>query len=98
MSKNTGIAAGESIKLTATKVATNTPMSFTITATDSLGEVSTTSQTISFTVVIITVTAPPKITAPVNGAKLEYNDGVNITWTKLATMIDTDNNHVYPWN
>ena len=98
VSKSTGIAAGESINLTATKVATNTPMSFTITATDSLGEVSTTSKTISFTVAIITVTAPPTITSPVNGAELKYDDGVNMTWTKLATMIDTDNDHVYPWN
>ena len=98
VSKDTGIAAGESVKLTATKVATDTPMSFTITATDSLGEVSTTSQTISFTVVIITVTAPPTITAPVDGAKLEYDDGVDMAWTEFATMIDTDNDHAYPWN
>lgn len=98
VSKSTGITAGESIKLTATKVAADTPLSFVITATDSLGEVSITSQTIPFTVTIITVTAPPTITSPVDGAKLEYDDGVDMAWSAFATMIDTDNDHAYPWN
>ena len=97
-SKLTGIAQGESITVSALKATENTPVSFDITATDTVGETSSTMQTINSTIVPIVVTAPPTITSPTDGAQFEYDQGVDVVWSEFATMIDTDNDHAYPWN
>lgn len=96
-SKTTAINIGEAITVKAMKVNTDTVMTFEVSATDNFGETGDTKQ-FSITVQPIIVTAPPTITSPVEGAKLDYDAGTDIAWTAIVDMIDMDNDHAYPWN
>ena len=87
-SKTSKIAANESIALTATKVSADTKLSFRVTATDELGEVSTTYKEFSTTVQPIYYTATPSITSPTNGASIAYEDGVTVTISAAKIAID----------
>lgn len=88
--------SGNTVHIKLAKVATETPRVFNISLAISDGitvvnnnyELNTTAQP-------IIVTAPPSITYPINGQEVPY-EGFTITWTEIATMVDMDQDHVYP--
>ena len=94
-SKTTGIASGEAISVTASKVTQATTASFSVTVTNALGETSATSVTMSFTVDPIEVTAQPTFIYPTTGVEVEYYNGFTMTWSDIALGYDTGEG-VYP--
>ena len=96
-SKTTGITAADTITLTATKVATDVALTFTITATDSLGETSSNAKTVNITVTAIIVTEAPTITYPINNEETVAYKGFNMTWSPYAAVVWTGTG-AYPNN
>lgn len=89
ISKTTGIKPGETLTIKSVKVPAPIVKSFKIRVVDQVGELSPDTKLVSVTVHEIYRTDTPVITSPVNNAELEYEDGVDMAWTAIASIVDT---------
>ena len=70
------------------KVSADDSRFFNIYAVDDLGERSASPKIVEITITPIYLPVTPTITAPANGATLQYDDGVDMTWTEFNYTTD----------
>ena len=87
-SKITAIKPNEEITVVIPKVSTDDSRFFNIYAVDDLGERSASPKIVEITITPIYLPVTPTITAPANGATLQYDDGVDMTWTEFSYTTD----------
>ena len=87
-SKITGISSNDEITVVIPKVAADTDRTFNIYAVDDLGERSASPKIVSIQVNPIYLPVTPTITSPSNGAELEDDEGIDITWTEFSYSTD----------
>lgn len=87
-SKITSIKPSEDVTVVLPKVSEDSSRFFNIYAVDDLGERSTSPKIVEITVTPIYLPVTPTITAPTNGATLQYDDGVDMTWTEFSYTTD----------
>lgn len=87
-SKITSIKPNEEVTVVLPKVSEDNSRFFNIYAVDELGERSASPKIIQITITPIYLPVTPTITAPANGATLQYDDGVDMTWTEFSYTTD----------
>ena len=87
-SKITGIKPNEDVTVVVPKVSADDSRFFNIYAVDDLGERSASPKIVEITITPIYLPVTPTITAPANGATLQYDDGVDMTWTEFNYTTD----------
>lgn len=87
-SKITNIAPTDEVQVTVPKVASDDVRTFNIYAVDNLGERSQSPKVVSITLEPIYLLSTPTIITPTEGSELQYDDGVDITWTEFAYTTD----------
>ena len=87
-SKIASIKPSESVTVVLPKVSEDSSRFFNIYAVDDLGERSASPKIVEITITPIYLAVTPTITAPANGAKLKYDDGVDMTWTEFSYTTD----------
>lgn len=87
-SKITSIKPNEDVTVVLPKVSEDHSRFFNIYAVDDLGERSASPKIVQITITPIYLPVTPTITAPANGATLQYDDGVDMTWTEFSYTTD----------
>lgn len=87
-SKITAIKPNEEVTVTLPKVQADDERFFNIYAVDDLGERSASPKIVNITITPIYLPVTPTITAPANGSQLQYDDGVDMTWSAFSYTTD----------